>query len=56
MYERNDRTRHEIMDLWFTVYVLSYEAILKGNEASWALETHGRRFEACLHVYRKDKS
>jgi hypothetical protein len=25
MYERYDRLHHEIMDLWFTGYVLSYE-------------------------------
>lgn len=37
------------MDLWFTVYVLHYEDFGMGNEASWALETHGRRLRhACM--------
>jgi hypothetical protein len=49
------RSITKIMDLWFTVYVLSYEDILDGNEASWALENPWPPIEeACLHVYRKD--
>jgi len=30
VYERYDRIDHETMDLWFTVYVLSYEEFLMG--------------------------
>jgi hypothetical protein len=41
------------MDLRF--YVLSYEEFFDVNEASWALETHGRRWRhACMFTGKTD--